>query len=238
MIKYFRKIRLLLLSENRFSKYLLYAIGEIVLVVFGILIALQVNNWNEQRNEAAEEQKILKTLQTEFLYNRQELKRNIDKAKALSQTADSILHLFTVKKPARDNTNSLRLIRSLSAYSSYDPSEGALIDLISSGRLNLIKNDSLRLHLTRWSGELQDTKEDEVRLMNFGDVQLEPYRLKYLTLPSHSIFGSRIDTLFSSGEFENIVYILGKRSLYNVENYEMLAVEIENILAIIDEELK
>ena len=47
MIKFFRKIRQKLVTENKFSKYLLYAIGEIVLVVIGILIALQVNNLNE-----------------------------------------------------------------------------------------------------------------------------------------------------------------------------------------------
>ena len=51
MIKFFRHIRQRLLSENKFSKYLLYAIGEIVLVVIGILIALQINNWNEERKE-------------------------------------------------------------------------------------------------------------------------------------------------------------------------------------------
>ena len=51
MIKFFRKIRQSLLSENRFSKYLLYAIGEIILVVIGILIALQINNWNEKRKQ-------------------------------------------------------------------------------------------------------------------------------------------------------------------------------------------
>lgn len=49
MIKFFRKIRHRLLTENKFSKYLLYAIGEIVLVVIGILLALQINNWNESR---------------------------------------------------------------------------------------------------------------------------------------------------------------------------------------------
>ena len=51
MIKFFRKIRQRLLTENKISKYLVYAIGEIILVVIGILIALQINNWNEQRNE-------------------------------------------------------------------------------------------------------------------------------------------------------------------------------------------
>jgi tetratricopeptide (TPR) repeat protein len=51
MIKFFRKIRQKLLTENKFSKYLLYAIGEIVLVMVGILLALQVNNWNELRKK-------------------------------------------------------------------------------------------------------------------------------------------------------------------------------------------
>ena len=51
MIKYFRKIRKKLLTENKFSKYLLYAIGEIILVVVGILIAVQLNNQNEFRKQ-------------------------------------------------------------------------------------------------------------------------------------------------------------------------------------------
>jgi len=51
MIKFFRKIRQKLLTENKFSKYLLYAIGEIILVVIGILIALSINNWNEERKQ-------------------------------------------------------------------------------------------------------------------------------------------------------------------------------------------
>lgn len=47
MIKFFRKIRQKMLTENKFSKYLIYAIGEIILVIIGILIALQINNANE-----------------------------------------------------------------------------------------------------------------------------------------------------------------------------------------------
>lgn len=58
MIKFFRKIRQNLLSEGKTGKYLKYASGEIVLVVIGILIALQINNWNEQSNENIKEQVI------------------------------------------------------------------------------------------------------------------------------------------------------------------------------------
>src|SRR6056300_1755617 len=56
MFKFFRRIRQSLIGENQFNKYLLYAIGEIILVVIGILIALQINNWNENRKEKAQVQ--------------------------------------------------------------------------------------------------------------------------------------------------------------------------------------
>jgi hypothetical protein len=49
MIRFFRKIRQQLLTESKFRKYLLYAIGEIALVVIGILIALSINNWNQDQ---------------------------------------------------------------------------------------------------------------------------------------------------------------------------------------------
>jgi len=66
MIKFFRHIRKKLLSENRFNKYLLYAIGEIILVVIGILIALQINNWNEYDKSQALAQKYLKLIKSDL----------------------------------------------------------------------------------------------------------------------------------------------------------------------------
>ena len=67
MIKFFRKIRQSLLTENRYSKYLLYAIGEIVLVVIGILIAVSINNWNEQRQLLIKEQQYLYNLRKDLI---------------------------------------------------------------------------------------------------------------------------------------------------------------------------
>ena len=73
MIKFFRHIRKRLIGENRFSKYLLYAIGEIILVVIGILIALQINNWNNNELNKKEEALILKNLNFEFNKNKKDL---------------------------------------------------------------------------------------------------------------------------------------------------------------------
>ena len=73
MIKFFRKIRQRLLTENKFSKYLIYAIGEIVLVVIGILIALQINTWNEERKANEHETKLLKDLLSEIKFSIEEV---------------------------------------------------------------------------------------------------------------------------------------------------------------------
>ena len=62
MLKIFRKIRQKLIADSKFSKYLLYAIGEIVLVVIGILIALSINNWNEARKNVKKEALLVKNI--------------------------------------------------------------------------------------------------------------------------------------------------------------------------------
>jgi hypothetical protein len=85
MIKFFRKIRYDLMKQNKTSKYLKYAIGEIILVVIGILIALSINNWNEQRKSSKQELLLLKQLKTDLSTNKDEVKElnsrlNINKA--------------------------------------------------------------------------------------------------------------------------------------------------------------
>jgi len=70
MIPFFRKIRKKMADENKPLKYIRYAVGEIVLVVIGILIALQINNWKEGRNQKALSQKYLQALYMDFLQNK------------------------------------------------------------------------------------------------------------------------------------------------------------------------
>ena len=73
MIKLLRNIRQKTLIENKFGKYLTYAIGEIFLVVIGILIALSINNWNDNRKECLEENELLTQLQSEFTNNLEQI---------------------------------------------------------------------------------------------------------------------------------------------------------------------
>ena len=79
MIKFFRKIRQRLLSENKFSKYLVYAVGEIILVVIGILIAIQLNSIKNQRESRNEEITHLENLLADLKQDKTELNRMIER---------------------------------------------------------------------------------------------------------------------------------------------------------------
>ena len=79
MIKFFRKIRQNLLIENKTGAYFKYAIGEIILVVIGILIALQINHWNENRKENSSLQILTENLNNEFEKNLIELELDISR---------------------------------------------------------------------------------------------------------------------------------------------------------------
>ncbi|NND94281.1 MAG: hypothetical protein HKN45_05405, partial [Flavobacteriales bacterium] len=77
MIKFFRTIRQKLLSESKFSKYLIYAIGEIVLVVIGILLALQINTWNEERKTEQLEQSLLQEMKEDLRADILDMQENV-----------------------------------------------------------------------------------------------------------------------------------------------------------------
>ena len=78
MIRFFRTIRQKLLTENKFSKYLVYAVGEIVLVVIGILIALQINNWNEGRKELNYQDEVLNEINRALEDDIQRYRENLE----------------------------------------------------------------------------------------------------------------------------------------------------------------
>ena len=93
MIKFFRKIRQKTLTENKFGKYLTYAIGEIVLVVIGILIALAINNNNEENKNIEQEQVILKQLKADYKSNLLQLENKIEMRRKLISESLNILDI-------------------------------------------------------------------------------------------------------------------------------------------------
>ena len=103
MIKFFRKIRQNLLMENKTSKYFKYAIGEIILVVIGILIALTINNWNETRKANNNEITLLQKLQEENSINLESLIYDVDYRKNMPKIIEDFTFFLEKENLEKEN---------------------------------------------------------------------------------------------------------------------------------------
>ncbi len=157
MIKFFRHIRKRLLTENKPLKYARYAIGEILLVVIGILIALSINNWNEGRKDNLKEQAILNQLQEEYTANLKQLEAKMQMRSTVVKSGLSVLkYMNTPKFVPRDSV--ILQLGYINNDATFDPIKN---DLISSGNIRLIRNEKLRRLLSSWSSDVMAVQEQE-----------------------------------------------------------------------------
>jgi hypothetical protein len=142
MIKFFRHIRKRLIGEKRFSKYLLYAIGEIILVVIGILIALQINNWNEDRLTSEFELQMLTSLKEGLTTDLADIDFNIKYTTRGIAKTDTIIKYLRTEQP-RDLDTIARWFSDAMTPTRFQYSTSAFETLKSKG-ITLISNDVLR----------------------------------------------------------------------------------------------
>jgi hypothetical protein len=158
MIKFFRKIRQKMLTENKFSKYLLYAIGEIILVVIGILIALQINNLNEQRKERNEEQKVLIILKEEFKLNLIQIESKIKLRDYIIQESAKVIDYIDEENFDVNLDTLIQKISPITLAPTFDPIQN---ELLTSEGIKLIRNEELKKYLSNWPSSYTDLKEQE-----------------------------------------------------------------------------
>jgi hypothetical protein len=163
---------------NKTGKYFKYAIGEIVLVVIGILIALQINNWNENRKEHNQEIELLTQLESEFQSN---LKQLEDKMELRNNMISSSLTLLDfVDKPSKRNADSIYAHIGLTIIApTFDP---IVNNITSSGRIQLLQNNELKNKLSRWTTEIIQVTEEEVTWAEYLDRWYQPTLLEYSSL--------------------------------------------------------
>ena len=247
--------------ENKTSKYFKYAIGEIILVMIGILLALQVNNWNQKRLEHNEEKIILSNLKGDFQNAITEFKllnalrnRIIDGAKSITKVSSKSIDQYSTRY--LDSLFSLTL-----ASPTFNNNSGSLNVLLSSGKINLISNDTLKKKLIEWPGDVEDMIEDEI---SQNDIYNGPYQQilsEYLSwndliksyktyqrvrfevvnlepMPDNPTSKSDYKALFNEKLFFNILHL---RTVYcyitNQETMDLIN-KAESILKFIEDELK
>lgn len=205
MIKFFRKIRQNLLSEGKTRKYLKYALGEIVLVMIGILLALQVNNWNQNRQNHNLEYQYYERLLDDVREERLILEATFNYSKQVTKHAKNAIAVFENSVNANpdpltnliDMYQASQLLDPFSASSTYK-------ELIASGQINLIQDDFLKTALIRyydinWSesgvaklentyrknlrGKMPDDIQSLIRL-KCGDIYVKTRNTYLSTLPT------------------------------------------------------
>lgn len=149
------------MSEHKIRSYLFYVIGEIVLVVIGILIALQINSWKEEKADAVKEQAYLSGFKSDLLANQQEISSNLYKADIILKRLDTILKINKGLYPNVSLDRFAENILFATAYNTYNSQEGSIDDIMGSGRLGIIKNDSIRQAISSWDNSLRTIREQE-----------------------------------------------------------------------------
>ena len=171
MIKFFRQIRQQLLGEDKTGKYFKYALGEILLVMIGILLALQVNNWNERQKDITQEQVILKQLKADYKANLLQLENKIEMRRKLINESLNILEITANGLIISEDSLS-NIFATFFMDPTFDPIEN---DVVNSGSINLIRNDSLKLMLSHWTSDIAAYKESEIIQHDHYISEIIPY---------------------------------------------------------------
>jgi len=239
MIKFFRKIRQKLLSENKFVKYLFYAVGEILLVVIGILIALQINNSNDRKKKLKKEivylTELKKGLETDLtgefipaigIYNRLlERHRKLD--------------AFYEDKENFDRDSLTNYFHSCIQREWDFVFNTAAYENIKSAGIDIISNDSMRSKIsTLYSYSYPNIREVNQNYIRYHDLQISPIMLDNFDLRNIALTPSELKLLKSSFQIRNRL-----RNIYNQRSFLQLRLLIpiqeivESLIKEIDLEL-
>jgi len=237
------------------SRYLKYAIGEIILVVIGILIALQINNWNDRRIEASKEQVLLKNLQSDFKTNLAELEYTYSTSSKAYAACVKLLEIIkddsTINPTEIENLidDIVNKIRSLDLIS------GSIDEIHSTGSLSIIKDAALRKQLSNWSFYINDT-EDDIQIFTdylFGVLIPsldEKAILRNTNVPTDFVDNLEIPEISKSGfkidynktirtlQFENQVYNNALNYMYALNSYKIVETYLNDTLELIEANIK
>ncbi|RLD25505.1 MAG: hypothetical protein DRI75_13260 [Bacteroidetes bacterium] len=187
MIKFFRKIRYNLMEENKTGKYFKYAIGEIVLVVIGILIALSINNWNENNKNKAQTRLYLEALNLEIQSNITYLKNSID----ISDNIMGRTNIYLTKLASQNETEPHDSIINLLPKNVYLSTPGylpesALDDFINSGSIKNITDVELKNKILKIESQYKFFTKSNEGVTKIYLETIDSYFKSYLDLSATS----------------------------------------------------
>jgi len=248
MIKLFKKIRRNLLVKNKFSKYLLYAAGEIILVVIGILIAVKINSFNESRKSEEQRNNLIERLGKQINLNQLQVKESLVDLESQIQGIETVLKLTATSK----SEIIYHSVDSLITFVIEDHHLGLditiLQEALQNGELSVLKNNDLRTFLYSFL-KYNERLEQREEIANYDNNSfMIPFLYKNLNSRNVSantdkeyrnkigyskLQPNEFKYLLSNREFENLV----ESRLYYAQEMMSNYLNIQNFLGFLDDQL-
>nr|WP_298922896.1 DUF6090 family protein [uncultured Allomuricauda sp.] len=250
MSKIFRKIRQSLLTKNNFNQYFLYAIGEIVLVVIGILIALQINNWSETRKREIEEEKLLIALMEDFKENKIRIVDAIDKEMDMIKMSKSLIQAMQQdQKPI--NMDSIRFWVTSGAKSWWKAEliTGTYDAMVNAGKIEILESDDLKRVLSQFTADINSGFEDHQESMSYL-IEMNKISADITPALIHDIQRTNLGLVVANEDFNESIESLMNNDVYlgllisktwlerlRIDYQQKLHGYIDEIIAICESEL-
>jgi len=233
MIKFFRNIRKQLLGEGKSIQYLKYALGEIILVVIGILIALSINNQNQERINRTEEQNYYKYIKSQLNADKGEIRGNVNYNNNYLQQYKYAINI--IEKNDRSEIDSLAQITiNLMKYSDFHRQSNIYETMVNSGEIKLLKNQQIIEKLQKleetyiYINKLENTHSEAANRFIVPDI-----------VRMIKVFNMKIEDIekFYSFEFQNTFVLMSSLMMEKNEIYQRGLDEINVLTNLIDDEL-
>ena len=188
MIKLFRNIRRNLLNEGKTSRYLKYAIGEIVLVVIGILIALSINNWNSNRIDRNKESLYLRNIERDLKQQLKSIDTQMRYEYSIIEIAKPLIVYYKIHHKFKVDSTFTASIGRLTGRMTFVKNNPTYIELLSSGNIDIITNDSLKNELINYYQQTERMEQIINKNNNlFTDAEFIPEALRLSEVQLSSI---------------------------------------------------
>jgi hypothetical protein len=230
------------MESNKTGKYLKYAFGEILLVVIGILIAVQINTWNQDRIDRKSEKKILIDLRQELLTNKQKIRESIENRKARNQPLER--YMKSMEEDRISYSDFLEIHKTNFWSGQIHPSFGVINSLISSGEVNLISNDSLKYLATDWKDVMsvfmsveQNSFDGNRRFSDYFDNRF-PLRGNQFHNKSSKELQNRFEKTIEDVEYGNKLILIHSHFLAAIQIGQETIEYIDEMTNFIDREIE
>ena len=230
-----------MLTENKFGKYLTYAVGEIVLVVIGILIALSINNWNNDKQDKQAELKYLNQIRKSLQENNLILKERIVNDERTLKFGDQLYNHFKTKKELNDSIKRILVILLNDQMISFNI---AAFENLKNDGLSFISNDDLKFEIINiYDKELKYIQNIFAnQFENYLSGVINPFFSDNFEFVSNEKYMSaepnNYQDLLSNNKTTNIISMVNTMRSYAISNYSNTQKKINEIIIKLDKEIK